>query len=361
MKQSAKTVRIPMGYPSMRRLMWDAIGTMLSPLAIASLILLLSRFVSVPEWIEIWIWAIPAAGLLIGWFLPLACFVHLTEESVRLTCLGIAICTIPWTDVRLICGVGTESDQCLCLSRLGAEETATLREEKLRKSVITKDEAVFLKRAPDWQNRFVRDYLNNCRSRPYAYLRDKNRIWIAYDPNTLLACRALCPHGAYRNLLVRSPIPAAGEQPDLVVTLQLQKYEYRFRFADDGVHVIHGKQEDWVMKADEIRTVACVHRFTADSKYTRNHTVCLVAATLTVGQLAAAERAHLRGGRRDLMALLHDREELLAATRCLRETARWRRTHRDFCPVYDTPKNRAALRDLCPNARWIDPYSEILD
>ena len=361
MWEGIKHIRLPMGYPSVRRLLMSFLDEMISLWLIILLLLILSNLVSVPDWLQIFLYSIPIIQFAVEWLLPLACFVHLSEESICVTCFGIPVFSNPIAEVRLICGVGTESDQCLCLSRLSVEESTDLQETKLRKGIFTKGEVVFYKRAPDWKRRFARDYLNALRNKAYVYLRDKNQIWVNFDPNYVLAFQQLCGQASYCNLLDRSADRYLKERPHIIPTLRLQMHECTVSFHDDGIHVVRNKRVEWVLKANEIRTVARVHRFTADSKYTRNHTVFLVASTLTVSEMAAAELARIRGSKRDLMAFLSNREDLLAASFCLHEANNWTRKHYDLCPLYDTPDNAAAMQIMCSGAQWIDPFSGILD
>lgn len=266
---------------------------------------------------EPWCWW--GLGLVLLYFLavgiiPWATRVCLGPEEVRLVRFGRTIQNIPVHQLKLICVVGSSSDDLLLLSgaseaELGSDGRALYR---------------LLSRSP-W--------------------RSHRRDLIYFPMNQVAAAAIRCcyPQVPYRNWEQR---PDTGNG-----NLVPFSDGYRLEPQPDGIWLEKKGQRTLHLPSAEIKTIARIDWYNP-GKFYQHHKIFFVASTQTVEELAANARPLPPG-----MAELPIAQELRAVTRLSADYVWWTPRKKTFLPIYDRPGRREELQRLYPLARWVDLHA----
>lgn len=275
----------------------------------------------------------------------------LFPEGVQVRVFGKVLGQLPAAEMKLLCVVGGAQAQYLCLSGWSLEELAQRREENLQRGLLTRQDLPLLKRNPDWQEHFAKEYL----LRSGNFSRKIPVLWIPFDPVVAIFLRRLYPQLPFLDL--RNPmLGRVGAQPPDRTPFTKERY-----WVDEkGIHIrgeLNHSECRW-FPAKEIKTILRIDRFTTLSKSEPAYGIYLVASELSLEELAQkGKRKGRRNWKGKLIDQLQESEEMYAAEFYFSQRFRWNwRTARD-CPMWYTPETEAMLRKLCPNARWVD-YSE---
>lgn len=152
----------------------------------------------------------PMAGLMLCVFgLVFLCFgvlnliqcflwVHFVPEGVAVTLGSRTVRRIPAEELRLVCqvqGLGKSSNITrTVLSRRPVEELAALREKQMARSFYMRSNIPVRKRQPDWQRKFVEEYLYNRFNLVIVGYLDPNLLWLEHMPELDAVLEAMYGH-----------------------------------------------------------------------------------------------------------------------------------------------------------------------
>lgn len=275
----------------------------------------------------------------------------LGPDGLTLTRMGIFVRTIPASQLRLLCMVGNEREDVLCLSTWSIEELAQLEERKMLKNALTRHDVALFKRRGDWQDCFARNYLNRLRRSPLRIRKNKGVILLNADPTLQFLLHTMYPQLPYRNYTGVTAHYRMYERERNVPCFTLQESEYSIHPQQDGIHIRTKKEERWSLPAEQIRTIVRVDRFGSYEKFYPHHMPILIITSLSAEELASRTPENLFGAE---TAGFPNAEELLAQAYCRRQVNRWTIKNTQMCPMHGTDSNAETLRSLYPHARWID-------
>lgn len=300
--------------------------------------------------------AIPVMGAwalsFLGLFCYPVCFDRIVfRQGVQLRIFGKVIRQIPVSDFKLLCSVGDDREQYLCLSIWNLEELAQRREAVLRRGFFSRQDLPFLKRNPSWQERFAKEYLLN----PRHFPRKHPILWLPFDPVVVIYLRRLYPHLPYVDL--RNPlIGHTMMQPLNQIPFSGEYY----RMDEEGIHILGEikKTERRCFRAERIKTIFRVDRFVPISKTEPVYGVYLVASELSLQTLAErGKRKYRQQWKHDIIDQLPEAEEMYAAEFYFSSMFTWDWKTATECPIKYTPEAETQLRQLYPHAQWVD-YSK---
>lgn len=279
---------------------------------------------------------------------PLYCDRILFPEGVQVRVFGKVLGQLPAAEMKLLCAVGDDREQYLCLCGWSLEELAQRREESLQRGLLTRQDLPFLKRNPDWQTRFAKEYL----LRSGNFSRKTRVLRIPFDPVAAVFLRRLYPQLPCLDLR-NSMLSRVGAQAQDRTPFTKERYW----IDEKGIHIrgeLRNSERRW-FPAKEIKTILRIDRFTTLSKSEPAYGIYLVASERTLEELAQkGKRKGRRNWKGKLIDQLQESEEMYAAEFYFSYLFTWNwRTARD-CPVWYTPETEALLRKFCPNAQWVD-------
>ena len=323
---------------------------------ILALIPLTSLFPNLKE--QEWLGMVPTILILLMLiFHEMFCFysVHFYSDKIILKWLGISLETIPLSEFKLLCAVGNDREDVLCLSRYSIEEIADMNEKKLLRGVFTKDEVPFRKKNANWQTNFAKEYLLRSRRKPFCIFRKKAFVMIDMHPSLQYALRKMLPQIPYKNLtdIHTLHISRFSEIPkNEVMCFGLQMHKYYFYMKRDGVHIETAKKDISFILAEQIKTAVRVDFFMGYSKYYPHHIPLLFITTMSAKELKnspSAKGFHMNEAN-DPMLLIMTAAHHLAF--------RWSPKKKDFCVIPLTKQNLDTLRAICPNAQILENASD---
>lgn len=322
------------------------------------------------------IWALPlfgvllldvSNGVLIGltgiWvlclflllLLPLCYDLVLFPEGAQIRFCWKVIQQIPLSEMKMIYGVGTERLNYLCLSMWDTEELVQRREAVMKRGYFSRQDLLFMKKSPGWQEKFAKEYLLNPTWR-LAKLHTKTPIlWLPFDPVIAICLRRMYPQLPYVDL--RSSM--MGRVP-MQPSDQIPFYTEHYRADEEGVHFLIGfrRKELRCFPAERIKTIFRVDRFVQMSKIEPGYTRYLVISELSVSELA--QRGKQKGWqkwKKQLIEQLPEAEEMYAAEFHFSGLFTWNWKTATDCHIMYTPETEEKLRQLYPHACWVD-YSK---
>lgn len=293
--------------------------------------------------IGFWIFSLCAAS-----FYPIYFDIVLFPEGVQVRVLGKVIRQIPVSEFKLLCAVRDDRGQSLCLSKWTVEELAMRREEILRKGYFSRQDLPFMKRKPDWQEHFAKEYLLHPKRLPRGF----SILWLPVDPVVAIYLRRLYPQLPY--LDVRSNLAGRmyPQSPD-----QIPFYFERYRADEEGMHILRGRDrlEIRCIPADKIKTIVRVDRFTEGTTIEPSYGIYLVVSELSLAELA--EKGKQKGWskwKRRIIEQLPEAEEMYAAEFHFSGLFTWNWKTSPNCHIRYTPEAENLLRQLYPHAQWVD-------
>lgn len=128
------------------------------------------------------------------------CFlwVHFVPEGVAVTLGSRTLHRIPAEQLRLVCqvqGLGKSSNITrTVLSRRPVEELAALREKQMARNFYMRSNIPVRKRKPDWQQKFVAEYLSRRFDHVLVGYLDPNLLWLEHMPELDAVLEAMYGH-----------------------------------------------------------------------------------------------------------------------------------------------------------------------
>ena len=300
-----------------------------------------------------------AVGLWFVFFFALLCYPLCFDrivfpEGVQIRLFGRVIRQIPISKFKILCAVGNDREQYLCLSSWDLEELAQRREDVLRRGIFTRHDLSFLKRNPDWQERFAKEYLLH----PRRFPRNFSILWFAFDPVVVIFLRRLYPHLPYVDLR-NSMMGRIGMQPSDKIPFSGERYW----MDEEGIHIkgeLSNTERRW-FRADRIQTILRVDRFASISKTEPAYGCYLVTSELSLEALSYRGKCkHRQKWKRKIIDQLSEAEEMYAAEFYFSGLFTWNYRKATECHILYTPEAEAMLRKICPHARWVDYSKEWL-
>ena len=299
---------------------------------------------------------LPIVGL---WFFAFFCLLGhplyfdrvVFPEGIQVRLFGRGIRQIPVSDLKILCAVGSDREQYLCLSGWDLEELAQKREQVLQRGTFTRQDLKFLKEKTGWKEHFAKEYLLH----PRKTSRKLPVLWFPFDPVVAIFMRRMYPNLPYVD--PRNPMMGrlAMQKPD-----QIPFSGDRFWLDEEGIHIrgeLSNTERRW-FRADRIRTILRVDRFVSLSKTEPAYGCYLLVSELSLDELAARGRGKRRQQwKRRIIDQLPEAEEMYAAEFYFSSYFTWNRSTATECPIKYTPEAEAMLRKICPHARWVD-YSK---
>ena len=321
---------------------------MLSVLAIWFALVVLIVVVPMSDRMLILLTGLWMLSFLVTLMLPLLFDRVLFPEGVQIRLLGKVIRQIPLSEIKLICAVGDDQAQYLCLSLWDLEELAGQRERVLQRGIFSRQDLTFLKRKPDWQERLAREYLLNPKGLPlWAPV-----LWIHVDPVVVIFLRRLYPNLPYADLRSRMSGQICVNLPD-----QIPFSGERFRIDEQGVHIFAEirRTEQRCFSAEQIKTILRVDMFADGSRTGQGYNTYLVISELPLDVLAARNSGKAgKKWKKRIIDQLPEAEELYAAEFYFSGVWTWDSKTATGVPVPYTPQTETLLRTLFPHARWVD-------
>lgn len=342
--------------------------------------------------------------------------IHLVPEGIAVTLAGRTLRRLPVENIRYFFGVEwyyKERFRQLGVSTLSPEEITALREARLKKSVFTRDEVKFRRRRPDWQREFRQEYLLRLARRSWLPRRNANILWLGLEPDTVALLRDMYPQVPWEYLVkreewemhasVRDKDPAAfprepGENPEgnsavlwislsilvlaagllwrqgelgmalffvagmtmlgLLVAWLIRGWSDMIRLSPEKIEITRRKKRIWSHTGEEIQFFAKADNPMARTRGTADS--CLVISAETVAELALrqtdSEPAVYAAASRRLPGW-----ENRALARYVGQM--WRKSLRGDLPIqiiHWTPEREKTLRELYPQAIWLDITGDTL-
>ena len=288
-------------------------------------------------------------------FLPELCeYVSLEPEGICVTRFGKTVYAVKAEEIRLICVVGNDTSQDLCVSPVSLEELSARQEERLRNSLFRKSGVSFEKTLPRWQERFAHEYLNRLRRSLFGGGEVGQFLFLPMDSAVKELLRHLYPQACYVNILPRTVGTYDGIGADAVpVFSTTEPQQYSAEVKEDGIHILRKGAPCWIFPAENIRTVACVDRYINDDKIGKGQLSLLVITAMTVDEMAARDNTGLIQEEGSLADFPWGRE-ILAGACCLAMASVWRGHEGQVCVMYRTEQRIRQLKTRYPHARWVD-------
>ena len=324
------------------------------------LIPLTSLFPNLKE--QAWLGMVPTSLILLMLiFHGTFCFysVHFYSDKIILKWLGIPLETIPLPEFKLLCTVGNDREDVLCLSRYSIEEIANMNEQKLLRGVFTKDEVPFRKKNANWQTNFAKEYLLRSRLNPFGIFRKKSFVMFDMHPSLQHVLRKMLPQIPYKNLtdVHTLHISRFSEIPkNEVMCFGPKMYNKHYFFMKrDGIHIETAKKDVSFIPADQVKTAVRVDFFMGYNKYYPHHIPLLFITTMSPKELSKHPSAK---GNFCLQMNEADDPMLLIMTAAHNLAARWSPKKTDFCVIPLTKQNLDTLRTICPHAHILENASD---
>ena len=265
----------------------------------------------------------------------------LTKDMVIISWMHIPLRKIPVDTLRLVCAVGNEQEDALCLTTRSVAEMAQLEEKLLLRNYFTKYDVPFIKKKADWQDALARKYLLRMWGRSFGIFRDKTTLFIPMDAVVQHQIRKLYPQLPYKNYTCitgkqGTPYLDKTKAPCLAMPLENLSVDVQ----EDAIVLYTKKEEKRRFLLRDVKTIVRVDVFWPSNKYFPHHCPLLFLS------------AH---------SLLDAIQEGMAEERLFqvyqtaaKEAKRWTVKKDDCCNLPCTPEIVSRLRALCPDAQWID-------
>ncbi len=269
--------------------------------------------------------------------------VHLTKEGAILSWCGISLKTIPSDCLQLLCAVGNEYGDNLCLTCHTTDDLALLEEKALLKNYFTKHEVLFLKRKANFREGFAQKYLIRLRKHALPLFRKEKTLFLPMDLVLLQQIRALYPNLPYKNYT-----ECSKEQKGAYWSY---KYAPCFRptwsnyvpeLGEDSLVYRSGKKINRTIPLSTIQTIVRIDVFVLQNRYFPHHVPVLFLTNLSIDDMAKQS------------TLSHMSQSLRAYQYAVDQVKHWDIKANNCCNLHYKEETIARLRSLCPNAQWLD-------
>ena len=350
MDNTHKPVRIPISIPTTRTYSYT-LKLLFAGLLFVYANIWIAAWLGIPENITIALLLITVAAFLVMLFIPFCYAIEVCSEEIQICLLGNVIQKIPFSAFKLLCAVGNDRTQDLCLSTWGVEELVHHQEEVLRKGMFSRHDLPFRKRNAGWQEQFVKEYLMKPKWNLLKLHTHTPILWISFEPVTVIYLRQLFPQIPYLDLRDTFAERSAPVYPD---GMPFSDKQFHHKIDAQGLYLLKGEQTLRSFSKEEIKTILRLDRFTSYSKLEPNHGKYLAISELCANELAALGREKVRPHWKcRLIDLLPQAQEIYAIEYCARSIP-WNPRKDEYCILDYTEKKAQQLRQLFPDVRWID-------
>ena len=269
--------------------------------------------------------------------------VTLSQDRIIVSWLGLPLRTVPTGNLRFLCAVGNESADRLCLACKVPEELAPLEESALLKGLLTKHDVPFLKQNPDSINILARKYLLRLRKKSFLQIRKQDVIFLPMDPILLEQVRRLYPNLPYKNYTdcQKTYVTPSWSVHKVPCYAMIYQY-YTSEITEDSVIYTELKKVVGTFPLFSVKTIARVDMFRDADRYNPHYIPVLLLSTFSIDEMA--EQSSLSGRT----------TEIRAYDFAYRQVKAWRIQAIDCCNLYYTENALETLRELCPNADYLD-------
>ncbi len=269
--------------------------------------------------------------------------IRLTKDSLLLTWCGIPVKSISLDELRLLCAVGNEQYDLLCLTCHSPDELAQMEEADMLRNYFSKDELPFLKQKADYRDSFARKQALRLSQKPFLLLRNEKTLFLRMDPLLLQQIRALYPELPYRNYTdcKKYTIPYYGSK-SYRLCMQSFTTHYSPELTASSIEFYRGTVVKRTVPLSTIQAIVRVDIFMAESKTSPHHLPLLFLSNLSVKEMAEKSTFSHKSNPMKAYKYAHD------------QAKRWRIDTPDCCNLPCTEDTIAHLKVHCPNAQWLD-------
>lgn len=269
--------------------------------------------------------------------------IHLSKDRILITWCGIRFKSIRPEELKLLCAVGDEWGDRLCLSCYTAEELSRMEEASMQRNWITRYEVPFLKRQADHENRLARKHLLRSCRKTFLILQKKKIAFLPMGMEVLDQLRELYPQLPYKNYTECNKYRTNiyGNKNELLSVYSATPF-YRPEIREDQILYYSGKKVKRTVPLTQIRSIIRIDLFMVQSKHAPHHLPLLFLSPLSIEQMSE-------------LSELHQGSTVLRAYRYAYDRGlRWRITTPNYCNLPCTEEMIYPLQELCPNVQWLD-------
>lgn len=266
-----------------------------------------------------------------------------TEDRLILSWCGVRLKTIATEDLRLLCTVGDEFYDFLCLTCHTPQDLAQAEESDMVRSFITKDEVPFLKRKANYPDILARKRLLRLSKQPLLLLRKEKALCIPMDLILLQQIRELYPQLPYKNYSERKRYskPYYGSKKYQLCLEAIHAY-YTPEFTDDSIALYRGANVKRTIPLSTVQSIVRVDLFIANRRNGPNYLPLLFLSKLSIEEMAQKSK------------YFHASASYKAYKYAYSHAKYWTITTPDCCNLPCTEAVIDQLKVLCPNAQWLD-------
>ncbi len=269
--------------------------------------------------------------------------VHFTKDDLCLSWCGIVLKTIPLEDLHLLCAVGNEVGDNLCLTCHTPDELALLEEKALLQNFFTKHEVLFLKRKANFRESFAQKYLIRLRKRSLPLFRKEKTFFLPMDLILLQQIRTLYPNLPYKNYTECGKHEKFSNWSNKYAPCfrNIMSY-YSPELVGNSLVYRSEKKIKRTIPLSTIQTIVRVDVFMPQNRYYPHHVPVLFLSNLSIDDMA--EKAELS----------HMSRLLRAYQYAANQVKQWDIKKDNCCNLHYTDKTATQLQILCPDAQWLD-------
>lgn len=267
----------------------------------------------------------------------------LSKDRILITWCGIRFKSIRPEDLKLLCAVGDEWNDRLCLSCYTTEELARMEEASMQRNWITRHEIPFLKRQPNHENRLARKHLLRSGKKAFLILQKKKIVFLPMRMDVLEQLRGLYPRLPYKNYTECKKYRENlyGDKDERLSAYSEDPF-FHPEIWEDRILYYSGKTVKRIVPLTQIRSVVRIDLFMVQHRHAPHHMPLLFLSDLSIEQMS--ERSRLHQGSTALRAYCYAYDRGM----------RWRITSPDCCNLPCTEEMIHQLQELCPNVQWLD-------
>ena len=348
--------------------------------------------------------------------LQLAKKIHLVPQGIAVTLWGRTLVRYPIEEIGMFFAVEWWEKgwvRHLGISNQTPEQFTQIREKELQKGVFTRDELKFRKRVPDWQQIFRQEYLLKRAKMAWAIPWKWDILWLDLTPDTLATLRHFYPQVPREYLRRRDDWIAdryawkdrdpvvfprrRGSEPqsqqttvlcfaifmipmlfaalfiDGLEMLSMLVIEFglilgillalswgdsdMFHLSAAGIRIMRGKQEHAAMFAGEIRTILKCEGGGTVGEFGG---LSMVVSTVTAEELIQRSLVSTRSICGELPGEIPGWEKLALIRLCTQLVTKAKSKNADCQVMSWNSQREQSLRELYPNAEWIDLTAEAI-
>ena len=341
--------------------------------------------------------------------------IHLVPQGIAVTLFDKTVRQYPVERIGAFFGVEWWEKgwgRMLGISLHTPEELTALRERQLQKGLFTRDELKFRKRREDWQCVFRMEYLLKRAKLHHLTGWKRDILWMNLNPDTVALLRTIYPEVPWEYLRMKDHLGmdspwedknptrfprsrGAESESDRVLLLfmglflgamlavvvlvdgcetllllvglfalifGLLYYDSLgesdvFYLSHSGIRIMRGKKEHSVMFAEEIRTI-----LKCESLHSNTYSVgpSLMISTVETGDLIQRELTASGSAYASLAVRIPDWEKRVLLRGCYRQKRSAKAKDSDCQLLAWNVQREQTLRELFPNAQWIDLTMEAM-